>query len=310
MTLISYAQNLEDIALYRALRDVKNGFYIDVGAYRPEEHSVTKLFYDRGWRGVNVEPCQPWFDELVEQRSRDVNIRAAVSSVEGCVRLYDVVGTGLSTSVDAYADNYRTKGYEVRPLTVETKTLASICDQYATKEIHFLKIDVEGNEREVLLGADFKRYRPWIVMMESTVPETETPNYESWEGLLLDAGYTLAMQHWINRLYIANEKSELKTALSIPVDDYHSARVDRELASLREIIASTRGALAVTNEALASVRADLMKEHQAHADDVAQIRQVHDDALERIYTSSSWKLTAPLRALSSMFGERQNSDKA
>ena len=41
----TYAQFLEDVILYRGLRDVQNGFYIDVGAYRPEENSVTKLFF-------------------------------------------------------------------------------------------------------------------------------------------------------------------------------------------------------------------------------------------------------------------------
>jgi hypothetical protein len=32
MSFISYAQNHEDVMLYRALREVKEGFYIDVGA--------------------------------------------------------------------------------------------------------------------------------------------------------------------------------------------------------------------------------------------------------------------------------------
>jgi hypothetical protein len=52
---VSYAQNYEDILLGRALRK-SEGFYIDVGANHPVFHSVTKLFHDRGWRGINVEP--------------------------------------------------------------------------------------------------------------------------------------------------------------------------------------------------------------------------------------------------------------
>ena len=56
MTFISYAQNLEDVLLWRALGHIKNGFYIDVGANHPEWDSVTKHFYDLGWRGVNIEP--------------------------------------------------------------------------------------------------------------------------------------------------------------------------------------------------------------------------------------------------------------
>jgi len=37
-------------------------------------------------------------------------------------------------------------------------------------EIHFLKIDVQGSESDVLRGCDFVRYRPWIVVIEATEP--------------------------------------------------------------------------------------------------------------------------------------------
>ena len=54
--MISYAQNQEDVMLARALAGTTNGFYIDVGAHDPVIDSVTKMFYDRGGRGINVEP--------------------------------------------------------------------------------------------------------------------------------------------------------------------------------------------------------------------------------------------------------------
>ena len=56
MTFVSYAQNFEDVMLWRALREVTHGFYIDVGAADPDSDSVTRAFYDRGWSGINVEP--------------------------------------------------------------------------------------------------------------------------------------------------------------------------------------------------------------------------------------------------------------
>lgn len=48
----SYAQHGEDVVLNRAFKHQQNGFYVDVGAAGPVQHSVTKLFYDRGWRGI------------------------------------------------------------------------------------------------------------------------------------------------------------------------------------------------------------------------------------------------------------------
>ena len=56
MTMISYAQNAEDVLLNRAFAGRGDGFWIDVGASDPVVNSVTKHFSDHGWRGINVEP--------------------------------------------------------------------------------------------------------------------------------------------------------------------------------------------------------------------------------------------------------------
>jgi hypothetical protein len=85
MTAVSYAQANEDLLLFDTLREVSPevGFYIDVGANDPEKDSVTKLFYDQGWRGVNIEPSPEWFARLTEARVRDINIQAVASNQPG-----------------------------------------------------------------------------------------------------------------------------------------------------------------------------------------------------------------------------------
>ena len=49
----SYAQDKEDLILADILKDVKEGFYVDVGANSPTVYSVTKAFYEQGWNGIN-----------------------------------------------------------------------------------------------------------------------------------------------------------------------------------------------------------------------------------------------------------------
>ena len=71
MTFISYSQNFEDVMLWRALKHIKNGFYIDVGANHPEEDSVTKSFYENGWSGINIEPEKEFYELLEEGRESD-----------------------------------------------------------------------------------------------------------------------------------------------------------------------------------------------------------------------------------------------
>jgi hypothetical protein len=45
---ISYSEFFEDLILFCIFYDVKNGFYIDIGANHPDFVTVTKAFYLRG----------------------------------------------------------------------------------------------------------------------------------------------------------------------------------------------------------------------------------------------------------------------
>ena len=211
MTFVSYAQNFEDVLLWRALKCVERGFYIDVGAAHPDGDSVTRAFYDRGWRGINVEPTREYFSRLVAARPRDTNIQAALSDMAGQVDIYVVPGTGLSTIEPDVAKDYTGQGFAVEVQRTLVDTLAGVCRQHAEPQIHFLKIDVEGAERAVLEGADLQAFRPWIILIESTRPMSTEETHAAWEPILLDAGYRFVWFDGLNRFYVAAEQL---TALS------------------------------------------------------------------------------------------------
>src|ERR1043166_2275289 len=82
-TMISYAQNFEDVMLNRVFRDRTDGFYVDVGAADPVNLSVTKWFYDLGWTGINVEPHPEFFEKLQAERSRDLNLHCGAGAADG-----------------------------------------------------------------------------------------------------------------------------------------------------------------------------------------------------------------------------------
>ncbi len=88
--MVSYAQDAEDVLLKRVFPQDYQGFYIDAGASDPVRFSVTKHFYDQGWRGVNIEPVPSVWLRLRDQRPRDVNLNAALSDREGRLTFYEV----------------------------------------------------------------------------------------------------------------------------------------------------------------------------------------------------------------------------
>ncbi|MGI4976861.1 MAG: FkbM family methyltransferase [Janthinobacterium lividum] len=207
MTMISYAQNGEDVMLMRALGNIAGGFYIDVGAADPTILSVTRAFYERGWHGVNIEPTEDRHRLLNEARPRDVNLSQPVSDrmaeemFHVCEQYPD-----LSTLHEDVAAATCSGGLRIQSRIVQTTTLAEVCRRFAPLVIHFLKIDVEGAEESVLRGADFQRYRPWIVVVEATRPGTQIPAYVSWEPVLLDNQYRFVWFDGLNRFYLAGEK--------------------------------------------------------------------------------------------------------
>lgn len=229
---ISYAQNFEDIMLWRALGHIPHGFYIDVGAHDPTLDSTTRLFYEHGWNGINLEPSRQWFLRLQEERVRDVNLELGAGATNGVMEFYEFPDTGLSTLDADVARMHEASGKFSQIVgTIEVRQLAEICDQHAESEIHFLKIDVEGAERDVLQGMDFSRYRPWIVVVESTLPLQTKENYSGWESILLKTNYRFVYFDGLNRFYVAKEKfRELGGKFATPpnvFDDFETYAVAR-----------------------------------------------------------------------------------
>lgn len=221
--MISYAQNGEDVVLARLFDRQPVGHYVDVGAWDPVIDSVTKHFYDRGWRGVNVEPHPQCAAQLRAARPEDVTLELALSRRPGSATLHLDGGgrSGLST-----LDGRTAKRVLDEPradLRVRTSTLAAVVAEHVAWPIDFLKIDVEGHERAVLAGADWSRFAPRVVVVEATEPNTAVPSHRRFEPLLLEAGYRCVLFDGLNRFYAREQDATARQALATPanpIDDY------------------------------------------------------------------------------------------
>ncbi|CNF03553.1 FkbM family methyltransferase [Yersinia frederiksenii] len=289
MTFIKYAQNFEDLYLWRALKNIKNGFYIDVGANSPTVDSVTKYFYDIGWHGINIEPLTKNFKALERERVNDINLQLAVGNENTEIKFYDtsIQGeyySGLASASFEVAQMHSMSGICNEEINVKMTTLEDICDKYIldNQDIHFLKIDVEGFEKAVIEGANFKKYRPWIIVIEATKPGTQELHYEHWEYLILADGYEFAFFDGINRYYYASERKEIfSDVFNLPItvfDDYISYK-EIDLKSQVDTLKNKLNFLEVENNKLNKNLNNLSAE------------------LSLVYKSNSWRITKPLRWL-------------
>lgn len=224
--MISYAQNFEDVVLNRVFHNVVVGRYIDVGAYDPVLDSVTKHFYDRGWSGVNVEPVKRFHAKFVKDRYRDWNVNAVLGPAPGSVEFNEWGDSGLSTYRETFDPRVVSKlGFAKTTHTVTMMTLADITRELSGDDVQFLKIDVEGAERDVLLGGEWRSFRPRVIVLEAIKPKlpgcdvhSYEPTWFEWEDLLFGNGYEFALFDGLNRFYYRREEPELRLPLSYPAN--------------------------------------------------------------------------------------------
>jgi FkbM family methyltransferase len=165
------------------------GFYIDVGAWDPVVDSVTKHFYDKGWRGINVEPVAHYYERLAAERTGDINLKVAVGAESKKEeRFVELEGSGLSgfssTLNRSAISALGLLGFRFpeRAIDIEVVPLAEIAGRYAQRQVDFLKIDVEGSERGVIESADWRAFRPRVVLVEAVAPLSGEPAWSAWES--------------------------------------------------------------------------------------------------------------------------------
>jgi len=278
--------------LWRALQHVQNGFYIDVGAADPVEMSVTRVFYDHGWHGINLEPNDDYFNLLQAARPRDINLKLGAGQASGEQVFHSIPGTGLSTFDAAVAARHRQDGWTVTEHTVETRTLAELCRLHRpTGPIHFLKIDVEGAEAEVLAGADFQAFRPWIVLVEATEPLSQEQSHAAWEARLTTHGYRFVWFDGLNRFYLADEKmAELARHFRVQpniFDGFVPAPVFQRQAeenykAVLDAQAALHEAQAAHSSAQTSYQEELASSHARYEAELSEERQRAQAAWQRI----------------------------
>lgn len=326
----SYSQNGEDVVLWRALRSVIGGRYIDIGAWDPIKASVSMAFYAHGWSGITVEPVPAFAALLREYRPRDVVVEAAITTNDHDTAVLHVVeGSGLSTLDDAIAGFHARSDLDIRDAAVPTRRVDSILHDagWAGRDIHFMSVDTEGSERQVLESIDWSIWRPWVLLVEATEPNSTESTRHLWEHIVTAAGYQFCLFDGLSCFYVSEERAlQLAPALSYPacvLDNYTTAEfrecggrvadaqalAEQRAAESQELLeelihwraqAVTRWA-AVMDQAtgrrdqeLAAVRAEmhaLRHERQLYAEQAEALRQ----RIAELETSTSWRVTEPLR---------------
>ncbi len=167
--VLSYSQYGEDMilrAIFARYPSAYHGFYIDVGAHHPKRFSNTCYFYERGWRGICIDPIPGGAYHFARHRPRDIFLDMGISKNEGEMTYYIYDQPALNTFSRASVERSSHKVSQI--LKMKTVPLSQVLDEWLPtgQVIDFLSVDTEGFEVDVLNSNDWNRYRPRVVALE------------------------------------------------------------------------------------------------------------------------------------------------
>lgn len=198
----SYSQKGEDLIIEEILKGVKNGFYVDIGAFDPSRFSNTKRFYLKGWRGINIEPDPRNFAKFRQRRKKDININIGVGRENSTMTFYMLFPNSLSTFSERNAKKHKKQGFRiVAKQKIQVCKLSDVLSKHARDVIDFVSIDTEGKETAVLRSNDWRKYRPRVLCIE-TLQSTNKQKKNSIEKYMVSKGYKEYFDNGLNTIFI------------------------------------------------------------------------------------------------------------
>ena len=161
---------------YGDYSDIEEGFFVDVGAHSPVLASNTYWFYERGWRGINVDVLPEAKAAFDRMRPEDMNLQLAVSDEEKEMVFYSWGPKSVYNTLDPDTAAARTEQLgapdEIR---VQTSRLETILDEHlpAGRKVDLLSVDTEGHDLQVLRSNNWEKCRPEVVVVEEHETELE-----------------------------------------------------------------------------------------------------------------------------------------
>jgi FkbM family methyltransferase len=209
---VTHAQHGDDIII-RAVFDnlgIDKPSYLDIGAHHPSNISNTKLFYDAGSSGINVEANPYLFQKFMIERPRDINLNFGVGKESGFLNFYMVDEYSGRNSFDhetvaTFVEEYPEFSIrEIRELPV--MTVSQVLQNRTIPD--FLTIDVEGLDYDILKSIDFERYPFKVICVE--VGGIDKINYaDAVSSLLEENNYFSLIRCGANLIFVAKQYEHL-----------------------------------------------------------------------------------------------------
>jgi len=206
----SCSQEGEDRILDRLFETQREGFYVDVGAHHPIRFSNTFLLFQRGWRGINIDP-NPRAMQLFRQcRPRDVNVTVGIAEQVGTLRYFQFNDSALNTFDEKLACQRETlDGYRLIASTlVPVQPLRQVLQKHLPEgqAIDVLSVDAEGSDLTVICSNDWTKFRPYCLLVETLQSSLSSLEANATHRYVSSLGYDLFAKTVNTFIYVDRTK--------------------------------------------------------------------------------------------------------
>lgn len=184
----SSSQYFQDLWVAYELGSMRGGYFVEFGAANGKRISNTYYLENTlGWTGILAEPARVWYPDLRTNRKGPIDERC-VWKESGHKVEFNQAPVSLHSTIHEYSDgdgiaHTREGGIHYE---VETVSLIDLLKFWnAPRRIHYLSLDTEGSELDILEVFDFSAYDVGLI----TVEQRRT-NKEQIAKLMTSKGYT------------------------------------------------------------------------------------------------------------------------
>jgi len=209
----SYSQCGEDLIIDFIFNTIgiSHPTYIDIGAHHPFRFNNTAIFYNKGCKGINVEPDPYLYNEFKRIRKRDTNLNIGVGGNNSILEFHKMSVPALNTFSSEEALRLQEKfGYAVlEKMQINVETIKEIISKYHQNVFpDFLSLDVEGMDDEIIRSIDFDNKYPSVICTETLTFENDGTGKKNLEIIdyLKSKDYMVYADTYINTIVVKKDK--------------------------------------------------------------------------------------------------------
>jgi len=197
---------------------IDNPTYLDIGANEARYISNSYYFYERGCRGVLVEPNPYLYKKLKAKRPGDtvINTGIGISEVlEADFYVFPDYANGLSTFSAEEAKHWEQIGMKglgkipvEKVIKMSLTPVNGMIEKYFTKAPpNFISLDVEGLDLDILRSMDLAKYRPDLICVETLQYDDQQNGYKNDAIItfMLSKDYVIYADTRVNTIFCRKE---------------------------------------------------------------------------------------------------------